>query len=132
MRETPKPNNWQGVRQGLDASITLIKKRDLAEAEVLLREVLEFAPMEARAWHLLGKVYQLLGKHIDALDCFDRAGRMYTPVNNESKPTASSTVARLLWQQGNEDEARIMLQTLLAERPDDERLLRMFQEWGDV
>ena len=85
--------------------------------------------MEGKAWHLLGRCHQEQQRHAKALECFERAACCYANQNSNDMPPASARLARLMWDQGEEDGARSMLDLLLMRQPDDMSLLAMRQEW---
>lgn len=102
-----------------------------AQAEDELLQLLEFAPMEGKAWHMLGRCHQIQNRHTKALECFERAACCYNSQNRpEDTPPASSRLARLLWEQGEHAAARTMLALLLNRRPDDEVLLELRKSWS--
>jgi len=128
-RVLPTPQNWRGVAQGLKDAGTLLRLHLYAKAEDALLQLLEFAPMEGKAWHLLGRCHQEQQRHAKALECFERAACCYANQNSNDMPPASARLARLMWDQGEEDGARSMLDLLLMRQPDDMSLLAMRQEW---
>jgi len=130
-RSTPKPSNWRGVAEGLAAAKRVFASRELDTAEEILREVLEFAPAETKAWAWLGKVLLDKGDEAEAEACFERARQLLKKKSapTTAKPAASATLARLLWQQGDRDTARSMLALLLIQRPDDAELHRLKERW---
>lgn len=129
-RALPTPENWRGVGQGLSDASGLLRLRLYAQAEDELLQLLEFAPMEGKAWHMLGRCHQIQGRHAKALECFERAACCYNTrgLQGDAQP-ASARLARLLWDQGEASAARDMLAQLLAERPGDAALLGMQNEW---
>ncbi|HXH73167.1 MAG TPA: tetratricopeptide repeat protein [Mariprofundaceae bacterium] len=129
-RPTPKPTNWRGVTAGLAEAKRLFLAGDLDQAEAHLREVLEFAPAEAKAWAWLGKVLLDKGLEGEAEECLSRARQLLAKQNSATdKPAASATLARLLWQQGDRKTARSMLAVLLMQRPDDAELHELKAKW---
>jgi len=132
LRATPTPQNWQGVEHGLKDAAGLLHLHLYTQAEDTLLHLLEFAPMEGKAWHLLGRCHQLQDRHGKALECFDRAACCYKNQTADSAPPASARLARLLWDQGDTAAARTMLDELLVRQPDDAVLLVMQQDWQDI
>lgn len=129
-RPTPKPTNWRGVAAGLAEAKRLFRAGDLEQAEAHLREVLEFAPAETRAWAWLGKVLLDRGQNAEAEECLSRARQLLSRQNSTTdKPAASATLAKLLWQQGDRKTARSMLAVLLMQRPDDADLHELKVKW---
>jgi len=108
----------------------LLRQGEPSRAENILRQALEFAPMEGRAWHLLGKILQSGDRHVEALDCFARAESCYGRGKGGPGAPASIRLARLLWAQGEKAEARAMLDMLMPRHPDDERLRQLRDEWA--
>jgi len=131
-RSTPKPSNWRGVAEGLAEAKRVFASRELNAAEQILREVLEFAPAETKAWAWLGKVLLDKGEEVEAEACFERARQLLKKKNvpTAAKPAASATLAKLLWQQGDRQTARSMLALLLIQRPDDEDLRKLKESWA--
>ncbi len=107
----------------------MLRQHNPSGAEGILRQVLEFAPMEGRAWHLLGKILQDGDRHTEALDCFSRAESCYGRKKRESRSPVSIRLARLLWMQGGKKEALDMLDILMQQRPDDARLRQLREDW---
>lgn len=108
----------------------MLARGEYAEASDLLREILEFAPVEAKAWHMLGRALQQQGEHEEALHCFRRAESCYQGHSRTTATPASLRLAKMLWQQGECAEARAMLQALIAEKPGDTALQALLHEWG--
>jgi len=125
---TPRPGNWRGVSEGMAAAKQAAIDGRLEEAESLLFELLEFAPVEIKAWKMLAKIQRQLG-HIE--DGIHSATRALALQNNPlpDEPPASITLARLLWQQHEYDEARTMLSQLIQEQPGNAELLSLHQQW---
>jgi len=128
-RLPPTPQNWCGVGEGLKDASTLLHQHLYTQAEDTLLQLLEFAPMEGKAWHLLGRSHQAQGRHAKALECFERADCCYRNRSSNDEAPASSRLARLLWDQGDEDGARVMLGQLMLRQPDDAELLAMQEKW---
>lgn len=129
-RSTPKPSNWRGVANGLAEAKRAFLSGDLEQAETILREVLEFAPSEAKAWAWLGKVLQEKSLSSEAETCFSQARQLLTRHRKtQDKPAASATLARMLWQQGDRAAARNMLALLLMQKPEDPELCKLKSEW---
>lgn len=130
-RPLPIPEGWRGVGQGLTDAAGLLRLHLFAQAEDALLQLLEFAPMEGKAWHMLGRCHQIQNRHTQALECFDRAACCYnTRSHSQDSPPASARLARLLWDQGDQHTARSMLAQLLARCPDDTSLIRLHLEWN--
>lgn len=125
----PTPANWKGVRHGLAHAERCLEAGELDEAEVLIREVLEFAPAETRAWEMLAGLHQARGTMDQAAHCRDKAERLRASTGTSKRPAASVQLAKLLWQQGEHDTARAMLAILLLRRPEDERLHKLRDAW---
>jgi predicted Zn-dependent protease len=107
-----------------------IKSGQLEQAELVLSELLEFAPAETRAWKLLAKTQRELG-HIEAgINSAKCALRLQNVPKNHGVP-ASLTIAQLLWQQGEHKEARSMLELLVSEQPDNEKIINLRQQWDN-
>lgn len=125
----PKPENWHGVGEGMARAAAMLARGEYAEASNLLREVLEFAPVEAKAWHMLGRALQQLGDHEEALRCFKTAESCYQGHSRTASAPASLRLAKMLWQQGERVEAQEMLQALIVEKPGDAALQQLQDEW---
>jgi len=126
---TPVAGNWRGVTDGMVAARNAIEQGNVQQAERILTELLEFAPVEIKAWKLLAKVQRQLG-HIDAgIASATRALHLQNnPLTDE--PPASVTVARLLWEQNEYHEARQMLALLIEAQPNNNDLSALQQQWG--
>lgn len=125
----PIPQTWRGVAQGLKNAANLLQHHCYAEAESTLLQLLEFAPMEGRVWHLLGRCHQVREQHAKALECFEQAARCYGKQGNGDTQPASARLARMLWNQGEKHAASDMLELLLKRQPDDADLIKLQQEW---
>lgn len=122
----PTPANWQGVRVGLESAMHHFRRSEYHQARLQLEGILEFAPMEARAWHMLGKVMQALGDHERALQYFHRASGLYDPIASDEKgEIASVTLAKLLWKQGDREAASSMLDKLLEQGEDEQEIRKL-------
>ncbi len=86
--------------------------------------------MEGQAWHLLGRILQKANRHAEALDCFASAESCYGRHEHDQGPPASIRLARLLWDQGEDDEARAMLGILMMRNPDDDNLRQLCNTWS--
>jgi len=124
----PAPGNWHGVTDGMIAARNACQQGNPQQAERILTELLEFAPVEIRAWKLLAKVQRQLG-HIEAgIASATRALQLQNnPLTDE--PPVSVTVARLLWEQNEYREARQMLTLLIDAQPDNGELSTLQQQW---
>jgi len=126
---SPTTVAWHGVAEGMNAARAAIKQNDLAQAERILTELLEFAPVEIKAWKLLAKTQRHLG-HIEAgINSAMRALRLQN-TDVEAVPLASITIAKLLWDQHEYDEARQMIALLLEQQPDNSEWLDLQQQWN--
>lgn len=94
----------------------------------MLREVLEFAPDEAKAWAWLGRILERRGEASESQACYARARQLMAP--RRMPPPASVRLARLLWQQGERDAARAMLALLMLQRRDDPEVQRLAAEFA--
>jgi len=131
---SPNPTNWPGVRKGLENAAHDFYRKDYHQARAELQKILEFAPMESRAWQLLGRVMQAMGEHEQALKAFRNAIDLYgsEEIDQSQQPATSLTLAKLLWRQGDRDLARSMLDRMIApEKSVDPRILELRQAWGE-
>ncbi len=125
----PKPGNWRGVNDGMVAARAAIQQGNLEQAESILIELLDFAPVEVKAWKLLAKVQRQLGHIEQGIASATRALQLQNnPLPEE--PPASVTVARLLWEQNEYQEARQMLSMLIEAEPNNSTLLELQQQWN--
>jgi len=125
---TPVPGNWRGVTDGMTAAKNAIRQNNLEQAEQILLELLEFAPVEIKAWKLLAKVQ----RHLDHIDeGIKSATRALQLQNNplSDEPPASITLAKLLWEQHEYHEAKSMLALLVKMQPDNSELNTLLQQW---
>jgi len=129
IRSAPKPGNWQGVAHGLRVAKQDFRAGNMASAEQTLRDVLELAPDETRAWAWLGKVMDHMGRQEQAAQYFKKA--MALLKTNKLKPgmPISKPLARISWQQGDRGTARAMLSILLLQTPDDPQLRDWQHTW---
>ncbi|MFQ5345098.1 MAG: tetratricopeptide repeat protein [Mariprofundus sp.] len=126
---TPVPGNWHGVSDGMEKAIQLMRNGNLQQAEYTLKELLEFAPVEIRAWKLLARIQRQLGHIEEGIASATRALKLQNNAFND-EPPASVTLARLLWQQNEYDEAIRMLEVLMEKNPDDVELTELKTRWG--
>jgi len=126
---TPTPGNWRGVADGMASARKSAQQGCYEEAEAILIELLEFAPVEIAAWKLLARVQRKLG-HIEA--GIESATRALQLQNNplSSEPPASVTLARLLWEQKEYHEARAMLARLIEDQPENTELTELQRRWN--
>jgi len=117
----PVPGNWHGVSDGMATAMKAIRKGDLEQAEFTLTELLEFAPVEIRAWKLLARIQRQLGRIEEGIASATRALQLQDNALTD-EPLASVTLVRLLWQQSEYHEALRMLDLLIEKRPDDTEL----------
>ncbi len=122
------PGNWHGVAEGMDSARHAIRQGDLAQAESILNELLEFAPVEIKAWKLLAKTQRHLG-HIDAGISSARRALQLQNADIEALPLASITIARLLWEQHEYDDAKAMIALLIEQQPDNAEYLDLQYQW---
>ncbi len=122
------PGSWHGVAEGMDSAKEAIRQGDLAQAEVILTELLEFAPVEIKAWKLLAKTQRHLG-HIEAGISSAKRALQLQNTDIEALPLASITIARLLWQQHEYDDARAMIALLIEQQPDNAVWLELQYQW---
>lgn len=128
----PTPQNWKGVRHGLSHAEQYLQAQQFQQAEMLIREVLEFAPSEARAWDMLATLHQMQGDADKASHCRQKAEKLRKwETDSFRRPPASLQLAKLLWKQGDRETARAMLAVLLLRRPGDTRLQTLRDSWGD-
>ena len=128
-RIAPKPDNWHGVSTGLQLAKQAFQNKRLEEAEIILREVLELAPDETKAWAWLSKVLQQLGNNTEANQCLNQAKTLLLYGKVDVKTPVSKTLAKILWQQGDHKTARAMLSILLLQSPDDAQLKTWQKDW---
>jgi len=129
LHRPPLPGNWRGVTDGMAAARNAVQQGNAEQAERILIELLEFAPVEIKAWKLLAKVQRLLGHVEEGITSATRALQLQNnPLTNE--PPASITLAKLLWEQHEYHEARLMLALLMDEQPENDTLLALHQQWN--
>jgi len=128
-KRVPRPQNWPGVAEGLAEAERFLQQGDWKAAERLLREVVEFAPREPRAWRLLAAVWRAQGKDADAQMAQARAERLARQAEARGMPV-SRRLAELLWRQGEKEAARAMIAVLLLRDPEDEALRRLARDWS--
>ncbi|MBL4760197.1 MAG: tetratricopeptide repeat protein [Mariprofundaceae bacterium] len=130
-KTTPKPKNWSGVAQGFMAAKEAFRTHSLQEAENILLEILEFAPAEPKAWAWLGHILKSQGQQEEASQHFQKAKSLLTKNHQRQSEEASSLpLAHILWQQGEFQSARSMLEALLSAQPTNEKLLQLSAAWG--
>jgi len=125
---SPTPDHWHGVSGGLAAAKEALSSGEPAQAELILLELLEFAPSETRGWKLLARTQRELGKFNDGINSAKRALQLQNAERSQVAP-ASLTLAKLNWQQGEHAEALGMLSLLLEKQPQDQALIGLLQQW---
>ncbi|RLL49772.1 hypothetical protein D8Y20_12570 [Mariprofundus sp. EBB-1] len=113
----------------MESAKNAIRNGDLAQAELILTELLNFAPVEIRAWKLLARTQRHLG-HIDEGINSARRALQLQNTNIEDVPLVSITIAKLLWQQHEYDHARQMIASLLEQESDNAEWLDLQQQWN--
>ena len=127
---SPKPHVWPGVKTGLSKAKQAIQHKNLALAEQILREILEFAPAEPEPWHILAAILNRKGKVDEARQCLKRTLKIQnTSIELQSDLPVSKRMAKLLWQQHEHAAALNMLAELLLASPDDQELQALQQTW---
>jgi len=124
----PVPGNWHGVSDGMATAMKAIREGNLEQAECTLMELLEFAPVEIRAWKLLARIQRQLGHIEKGITSATRALQLQNNTLSD-EPLASVTLARLLWQQSEYHEAMRMLDLLIEKKPDDTELTTLRLHW---
>jgi len=127
-KSVPVPANWHGVAGGMNAAKEAISRRDLDAAEHILKDVIAFAPSETSAWRLLARIQRKLGKIEAGIESATRALKLQN-ARQMPQTAASTTLARLLWQQGEKEHAIEMLALLLMRQPEDISLQTLKHEW---
>jgi len=130
-KSMPKPVNWRGVSEGMAAAIAAARNDKLETAEIILRDVLEFAPAEMRAWKLLARIQRKRGD-IDAGIASATRALQLQALSKFHEPAVSVTLARLFFEQGEHDEALQMLDQLLARDPDNTVLKELKIQWRSM
>jgi len=116
------------VTNGIAAAKQAIECGNLAQAEQILYELLEFAPVETRAWKLLARTQRAMGHIRQGISSAKRALQLQN-MQIHHAPPASVTLAKLLWQQGQHKQAKDMLADLLRRQPDNQQLVELRQQW---
>lgn len=105
-----------------------VQQGNLEHAAQILVEMLEFAPSETAGWKLLAHIQRQLG-HIEAgIESATRALKLQNAENQQQSPT-SLTLAKLLWQQGEQKQAIEMLELLIIRQPEDNALIQIQKGW---
>ncbi|MDX8383889.1 MAG: hypothetical protein R8M45_07395 [Ghiorsea sp.] len=132
-KNMPKPTNWSGVSAGMDFAKQAIANKDLTLAEHYLREVIEFAPAQTEAWHILAAILNRKGKLDEARDCLRHTHKLKKAHEAPPQPLpASRRMAKIMWAQGEHESALAMLDSLLLTSPNEELLLlqKQWQQQG--
>jgi len=130
-KPAPTPGNWQGVTEGLIRAQEHLRNGLYQEAVNTLKEILEFAPSEPKAWSMLGEILHNHGHSEKAAACHKKASALDAASNiDNSAIPASERLAKLLWAQGESDAAQAMLALLLLRNPGCESLIEMRNTWN--
>jgi len=124
----PRPVNWRGVSEGMAAAFAAARNGKLETAEIILKDILEFAPAEMRAWKLLARIQRKRG-HIDAGIASAMRALQLQALNKMHEPADSITIARLFFEQGEHNEALQMLDRLIARDPANSMLIQLNKQW---
>ncbi len=127
----PRPDNWQGVEEGLQAVEQALSAGDLAAARARLGELLEFAPSDPRAWALAARIHAREGDTARAQAAQRRADRLSRSVLGRVRIPPAVRLARILWRQGEREVARAMAAALWMRRPEDARVAALLEELGE-
>ena len=126
---TPRPAIWHGVTEGMAKARAAIASGELEEAEQILLELVEFAPAETVAWKLLARAQRELGHFSQGIASAKRA-LVLQERSNAHEPPASLTLAKLLWQQQEQEQARQMLAILIRRQPENPELVELQHQWN--
>lgn len=127
---SPKPRIWLGVTKGLQEAKEAIENQNLAIAEQLLREILEFAPAEPETWHILAAILNRKGQVSEAREFLKRVIKLKeTNISLQTDLPVSKRMAKLLWAQDEPPAALAMLAELIIASPDDKELEVLQQTW---
>ena len=129
-RSAPTPDNWHGVAEGLNKAHQHLFDGLYQEAVNTLKEILEFAPSEPKAWKLLGEILEKHGHTNKAEACHKRASALQKSLDIDAPMPASERLAKLLWSQGETDAARGMLAVLLLRNPESKTLIAIRDDWN--
>jgi len=103
--------------------------RELEQAERILQELLDFAPRELRGWKMLARLQRNMGKIEEGIKSATIALRLQQERSQQPPEQISLRLAQLCWQQGDHRSALAMLQELLAQQPQQTRLLALKAQW---
>ncbi len=127
----PRPHNWQGVDEGVQAMEAALAAGDLQAARAHLRDLLAFAPAEARVWAMAARLFAQEGDIKRAQAAQKRAERLSRSALGRVRIPPAVRLARILWQQGEKEAARAMAAALWMRNPDDARVQALLQELGE-
>ncbi|WP_460483424.1 tetratricopeptide repeat protein [Comamonas humi] len=96
----------------------------LDEAKTLIETALKMSPGDPMITDSLGWVEYKLGNHERAAQLLEEA---YTKMND---PEIGAHLAQVWWTQGKKQAAESLLRTVLKDAPDNEALLKTFQQLG--
>ena len=129
-RSAPTPENWHGVAEGLNKANQHLCDSRFQDAVNTLKEILEFAPSEPKAWKLLGEILATHGHTSKAAACHKKASALEASLDIDAPMPASERLAKLLWAQGESDAARGMLALLMLRNPENETLIAIRDSWS--
>jgi len=129
-RSAPTPDNWHGVTEGLNKAHQHLCDGLYQEAVNTLKEILEFAPSEPKAWKLLGEILEKHGHTSKAEACHKKASALEKSLDIDAPMPASERLAKMLWTQGETDAARGMLALLMLRDPESETLIAIRNSWN--
>jgi len=113
----------------MSAAAAAARNGKLDTAEIILKDVLEFAPAETQAWKLLARIQRKLGNIETGIASATRALQLQA-LYKAHEPASSITLARLFFEQGEHQEALHMLDDLLTKNPDNKMLITLKSQWS--
>ena len=126
----PRPTIWHGVTEGMVKAKEAFASEDWALAERILLELVEFAPAETNAWKLLARTQRELRRYREGIASAKRALALQERLSDH-EPPVSVTLAKLLWEQHEQEQARDMLATLMQRQPENMELAELHRQWNN-
>lgn len=113
----PDPKSMLHTLADLQKGLALFAQKKPGEAVAVLRKAVDANPRMVDAWDYLGRSYQRLNRHEEALRAFKESMKL-----SGGTPETALGAAMTLIEVGRPDEALLVLQSQIAKSPEELRL----------
>lgn len=113
----PDPKSMLHTLNDLQKGLALFAQKKPGEAAAVLRKAVDANPRMVDAWDYLGRSYQRLNRHEEALRAFKESMKL-----SGGTPETALGAAMTLIEVGRPDEALLVLRSQIAKSPEELRL----------